>query len=92
MLQNPKNLIRGSPEREGSQEGSRVSSLFPVFPERPPESLMHSSIQFLRDPGHRHRGALPQLPRERNLVGMPFREPPELIQFHPGTAPFFMLP
>jgi hypothetical protein len=57
---------------------------FSRFPECPPESLRHSCIQFFRDPGHRHRGALPQLPRDRNLVGMPFPEPPELIQFHPA--------
>jgi hypothetical protein len=70
------------PAKKGSVP--RIIAFFSGFPERLPKSLSHSSIQFLRDPGHRHRGALSQFRRERKLVRMPFPKTPELIQSHPA--------
>jgi O-antigen/teichoic acid export membrane protein len=75
-------FVEGGLGKKGSVP--RIIAFFSGFPERLPKSLSHSSIQFLRDPGHRHRGALSQFRRERKLVRMPFPKTPELIQSHPA--------
>jgi len=41
-------LAEPRPPANEKKSQSRVLSLFPVFPERTPESLSHSCIQFLR--------------------------------------------